>query len=818
MKVQMSFRDLRALLRSLTRSWSFTLLTVGILALGIGASIAAFSIVSAVLLKPLPYPHSERVFVILDKAPPQMNLGFNEFPLSGSEFQFIAANHRTFESVAAFKADQFNLSQETDLERVAGIRASAEFFKVLGIEPQTGRTFTALEDQPGSERVVLISYSLWQRRFAGDPHLPGKTIRLNSEPYTVIGVMPKGFEFPRGAEMPKSMQFPKRADLWVPLALSANPRGPSDLTLIARSKPGISLGQSTEDLKAINRNFVEQDPRYKGWADFKLVPLRDQVEDDAKPRILMMAGSVLFVLLIACGNVSNLLLTRSLGRIKDSAVRSALGAQRKALIQQLLIESVFLALLGAAAGLGLSALITNAVKNLFSQYVPRLNDVHLDLTVIFFSTALAVIVGLFFGIFPALHISGSNLIEYLRSREQKHSSQRIKAFRNAMVAGQIAMSLVLAIGSGLLVRSLIEILKADPGFQSGRLVTMDVTLPGARYADLNAIENAHHQILDRLSQIPGIQSAALVQPLPMAGTQEETVFTIDGRPPIARDKLPLASYTIVSPDYFETANIPLRGRAFTDADNESAPLAVIISDAMTRQFWPREDPVGRYMSLPNPRWQHMRIVGVAANVKKFALTDTPGPEMYVPYQQHPYPSMLTMPFVVRTSRTAEGLSHELQQAVRAVDSELPVADVQTMAELISWSMSPQRLSAMVMGAFSGIALILALVGLYAVVSYSVRERTHDIGVRIALGAGKNDILRLVFGQGARLIGTGLIIGFVLALGFSRVLASFVYGIKAIDPLTFVVTPLGLLLAAMFAIYFPARRAGQLDPVRTLRNE
>jgi putative ABC transport system permease protein len=532
----------------------------------------------------------------------------------------------------------------------------------------------------------------------------------------------------------------------------------------------------------------------------------------------MVAAAVLFVLQITCGNVSNLLLTRSIGRVKDFAVRAALGARRMDLIRQLLTESLLLALLGTSFGLLLSVVIVNVVKKLFSLYIPRLNDAHLDISVVGFAAGLAFCVGILFGVFPALQMSGSNLIEYLRSREQKYSGQGVRTFRSALVAGQIALSLVLVIGAGLLVRSFIDLLNADPGFQSSRLITMEVTLPGAKYSDPVAMAAIYQRILDGLPAVPGVQSAAVVKPLPMGGTQEETVFKINGRPPVRPEELPVASYTIVSPDYFKTANVPLRGRAFTDADDATSPPVVIISQAMAREFWPGEDPVGHLMSLPDPRWQNMTIVGVAGDVKKFALSDSPGPEMYVPYKQKPYPSMLTMPFVLRTNRDSSGLSNELQQAIKSVDPELPVANVQPMAELVSRSMSAQRLSASVLGAFSAVALILAVVGIYGVISYMVNERNHEIGVRIALGAQRNDVLRLVFSQATRLVGAGLAVGFLAALSLTRLLSSFVFGIKSTDPLTFTVAPVALLMAASLAIYVPARRASGIDPMDTLRNE
>ena len=814
----MFWNEIWGMLRSLRMNLGFSVLTTGILALGMGASIAVFSIINSVLLKPLPYPDAQRIFTVWDVPPPQMKLGFDEVPMHGLEFHFIAANNRAFESVAAFKSDQFNLNGETSLERVDGVRASAEFFKVLGTMPLNGRGFLTQEDQPGSEHVVVISYSLWRRRFASDTTLVGKTIRLNSEPYTVIGIMPEGFAFPRGAEMPKSLQFPKQAELWVPLALPAVPRGPSDLALIVRSRPGISTKQARADLQQVSQRMVEQDPRWKGWANPKLVPLKAEVEGDVKPRLLMVAGAVLFVLMITCGNVSNLLLARSLGRVKDYAVRAALGAKRWDLVSQLLTESVLLAMIGTAFGILIAVGIVSIVRNLFSPYIPRLNDAHLDFAVFAFAAMLTFVVGVLFGAFPALQISGSNLIEYLKSRDQKYSGQGVKAFRSVLVSGQVALSLVLVIGAGLLVRSFMDLLKADPGFQSSHLLTMEITLPATRYSDPAAIAGVYQRILDRLPQVPGVQSVGVVKPLPMGGSQEETVFKIDGGPPISNEDLPVASYTIVSRDFFKTANIPLRGRAFSDADDANAPLVVIISQAMANQFWPGEDPVGRLISLPDPRWQHMTIVGVAGDVKKFALSDSPGPEMYVPYKQKPYPSMLTMPFVVRTSRDPDGLSAELQQAVKSVDSELPVANVQPMSELVSSSTSPQRLSASVLGVFSAMAVILAVVGIYGVVSFMVSERNHEIGVRIALGAQKHDVLRLIFAQGTRLLGIGLAAGLVVALMLSRLLTSFVFGVRATDPLTFAVAPIALLMAASFAIYIPARRASQLDPMETLRNE
>jgi putative ABC transport system permease protein len=751
-----------------------------------------------------------------------MQLGFDELPLHGVEFHFIQSHSRASEFVAAFKSDQFNLNGDTDSERIDGIRASADFFKVLGIQPQWGRPFVADEDQAGREHEVVISQSLWRRRFASDPSLIGEIIRLNSEPYSVIGIMPDGFAFPRGAEMPKSMSFPKLPELWVPLALPAEPHGPSDLAIIARLRAGISQEQVKADLARVSRELIEQDARWKNWANYKVIPLRTQIEGEAQQRLLLLAAAVLLVLLITCANVSNLLLARSLGRAKDFAVRAALGAKRHDLIRIVLTESVLLAFLGTGLGLLISWVILQVVKSSFSQYIPRLQDAHLDATVTAFATIAAFVVGAFFGIFPGVYMSGSPLIDHLRSREGKISGTRVSRIRGTLVAGQIGLSLMLVIGAGLLLRSFVNMLKTDPGFQASHLASMEVTLPVARYANAEAAAALHRRIIDCLLSVPGVQSTALVKPMPMGGTQEETVFTIPGRIELDTNKpneLPIASYTIVSPDYFKTTSVPLiRGRAFNEADDAKSPWVVIISEAMARQFWPGEDPLGRVVKLPASWYPAMTIVGVAGDVKKFSLADSPGPEMYVPYKQKPYPSMLSMSFVLRTNRNVMSLTNELQKAVMSVDAELPVANVESMAELVSRSMSPQKLSASILGAFSVAALALAVIGIYGVVAFIVNERTHEIGIRIALGAQRTDVFRLVFGQGVPLLLGGLVAGFAASLGLSRLLTSFIFGIKAWDPITFVVSSLALAAAASAAIYIPARQATRVDPMDTLRAE
>ena len=812
-------RDLQYGLRLLRKSLGFTGLSIAMLALGMGASTAMFSIVNAVLLKPLPFPNPERLFAVWDVPPPQMHLGFGEIPLHFRETQYIGAHGRALESAAAFKSDEFNLNGDSGTERVDGIRATADFFRVVSVPTMLGRPFRAEEDQPGKEHVVVIGYSLWRRKLASDPAIVGKVIRLNSEAYTIIGVMPDGFTFPRGAEMPKSMQFPRQAELWVPLALPPAYRGPSDLALIARSRPGISIEQVRSDLQEMNREWLEQEPGWKGWSNFKLVPLRAQTEGDARPRLLMLAAAVILVLFITAANVSSLFLARSLGRFKDFAVRTALGARRVDLVRQLLAESLLLALSGTLVGMGLAITILRVVKSAFSSYIPRLALAEVDLRVLLFAAGMAFAVGILFGVFPALYVSGLPLSDYLKSREQKYSGKGVHSFRKAMVIGQVGLSLLLVIGTGILARSFVNLLKSDPGFQAEHLVTLEVTVPALKYSTPDTLSAAYQRILDKLPSTPGIQSAGLVKPLPMSGTQEETVFTIENRPPIKPENLPIASYTIVSPDYFAAAHVPmLSGRAFTDADDSKSPWVVIISQSFARQFFPNQDPIGQRVKLPASWYPGMTVVGVAADVKKFALSDSPGPEMYVPYKQKPYPAMQTVSVVLRTSRSASALTEDLRKNVASVDPELAVANVQPMDEIVAQSLSAQRLSASVLGAFSLAALALTVLGIYALIAFTVTERIYEMGIRLALGAQKADIVRLIFGDGTPLVAWGVGIGLVLSLAASRFIRGFVYGIAPLDPITFVVAPALLLLAAGFAIYLPARRASHVDPVVSLKSE
>jgi putative ABC transport system permease protein len=813
------FRDVQYGFRILRKAPGFFCLATVMLALGLGASTAIFSIVDAVLLKPLPFPDSQRIFTVWDVPPPQMRLGFDEIPMHNNEFLFIHSHGHAFQSVAAFKSDEFNLNGDSDTQRVDGVRASGEFFRAIGVAPQIGRTFLPEEDQPGKEHVVVLSHRLWRTRFAADPSIVGKNIRVNSESYTVTGVMPEGFTFPRGAEMPKSMQFPRQAELWVPLALPSSYRGPSDLALVARSRPEISLDQARADLSQINRELLEEDSRWKGWANFKLIPLRSQVEGDSRPRLLMLAGAVVLVLFITCANVSNLFLARTLGRFKDFAVRSALGARRIDLIRQLLAESLLLAFAGSVSGVLVAALIVHLVKQNFVAYVPRLEQAQLDLPVLVFAVGLTFCVGILFGVFPALYMSGLPLADYLKSREQKHSGRGVNSFRRAMVVGQVALSLLLVIGTGILARSFINLLRAEPGFQADQLSTMEVTIPALKYSSPEATTGIYQRLLDRLDQIPGIQAAGLVRPLPMSGTQEETVFTIEGRPPVRPENLPIASYTIASPGYFRAAAIPiLNGRVFTEADDAHAPWVVIISETFARQFWPGQNPVGQRIKLPASFYPAMTVVGVVEDVKKFALSDSPGPEMYVPYKQKPYPSMVTVSMVLRTTREGASLTNELREAVKSVDPELAIANQQPMTELVSRSMSAQKLSASVLAAFSIAALLLTGMGIYAVIAFLVNERTYEIGIRLALGAQRTHILKLIFGQGSPLLGWGLALGLMLALCMAQLMGAFVFGINALDPMTFILAPGLLVFAGSLAIYLPARRASRVDPLDSLRSE
>ena len=821
--MQTLLQDLKYGLRMLAKSPGFTIVAVLTLALGIGASTAVFSIVNAVLLKPLPYPHAERIVFPWRQSPPGIDLGYNEIPWGARDVQKFRHDVKSFAEVGAFEAAGFNLTGTGDPVRVDGVRVSAGFFRTMGVAPVLGRTFLDEEDHAGHDREVILGYGLWQRKFGGDPGVVGRNLELNGASYAVVGVMPNGFAFPRGEEMPGSFQFPRQPEMWVPeiTDVSADRTAPDEMAVIALLEPDVSIPQAQGEMNGFASDREKEFPQARGWFNSFVTPLASQVAGDTRRPLLLLLGAVGVVLLIACANVANLLLARSLSRRREFTLRSALGAAQGRLVRQLLTGGVLLALVGGAVGFLLGEGAIQFVRMFGPLNVPRLREVQLDPAVFAFTLAVTLLTGVLFGLAPALGAVRENLVEALKEGGQRSGSgpgrQKI---RSALLVSEVALALVLVIAAGLLVRTFFHLLKVDPGFNTTRVLTFEITLPGAKYPDRDKAAALYRKVLDRLQNIPGVQSAGVASPMPMSGGQESTAFMIPGRPMIEANGFhKFASYTIASPGYFSAIGTPiLRGRPFVDSDTADSQPVAIISKTLAEEFYPGEDPIGKSIKLPPDRFPVMTIVGIAADVKHFTVREKTGPEFYVVYTQKPYPDMLTMQVALRTQADPRAVIGSAREAIRSVDSGLPIAKVSTLATLVGDSMTQPRFSMLLLTAFGALALILASIGIYGVISYGVAQRTQEIGIRLALGAQPRNVFAMVLGQGARLAGLGVVLGFIAALGVTRLMTSLLFGVQPVDPITFTMVPALLIAVALLACYLPARRATRVDPIVALRYE
>jgi putative ABC transport system permease protein len=817
-------QDLKYGLRILTKTSGFTLVAVLTLALGIGASTAVFSLVNAILLKPLPYPNFERIVIPWRLTPAGLNLGFDEIPWDLREFHVLRRESKTFEHLGAFKSDSFNLTGTGDPLRLEGIRASAGFFPALSVTPEIGRIFTVTEDQPGNEHEVILGDQLWRDRFAGDPAILGRPIQLNGAAYTVVGVMPAGFAFPRSTEMPGSFSFPREAQLWVPLALlpaPLHPYDPSELAVVGRLKPGVSIRQAQAEMDVFARRFEQQyGPSGAGWFNSRITPLAHQVAGDTGRPLLLILGAVGVVLLIACSNVASLLLARSLGRRREFTLRAALGAGSRRLIRQLLTESLLLAAAGGAAGILLAELGIQFVKTFGPSNIPRLSDVALDWQVFAFALGLTLFTGILFGLAPAIPATRDNLADALREGGQRSVGNAAgPRIRKALLVSEVALALVLVVAASLLTQTFFRLLRVDPGFRPDRVLTFELTLPDSKYTDTNRMVALYDQVRGRLRALPGVESAAIAKAVPLDGAPDSSAIRIPGRASTSILDRPMAAYNLASPAYFSAVGTPLlRGREFQETDTAVSTPVAIINRAMAGKYWPNEDPIGKQVGLGSLRFPAMTIVGMVADVKDRSLRQQPGPEIYIPYSQKTYVSLLTMQVALRTKGDPASMLESARQAVRSIDPELPLAKVATMLTLVDDSMAQPRFAMLVLGSFGALALALACIGMYGVISYSVAQRTQEIGVRMALGAGRRDVFGMVLGQGARLAGLGIGIGLAAAFAVTRLMAGFLYGVQATDPLTFAAVSLLMVGVALLACYLPARRATRVDPMIALRYE
>jgi predicted permease len=817
-----AWQDIRYGLRMLRKSPGFTTVAVLTLALGIGASTGVFSLVNAVLLKPLPFPHAERIVFPWHVPSAGANFGFDKIAWGRIEFLFFAQESKTFEDLAAFQSGEFNLTGAGEPVLVDGLSASAGFFPVLGISPSLGRTFTDEEDHPGHEREVILGDTLWRERFGADSGVLGHTLELNNAPYTIIGVMPRGFVFPRANEMPDSFTFAPQVQLWVPLALNRGPiipAEPDELAVVGRLKPGITIAQGHAEMNLMGERLRAQ---YFPTRQFNstVTPLAWQVAGDTRQPLLLILGSVGVVLLIACSNVASLLLTRSLGRKRELTLRAALGAGNARLIRQLLTESIVLAGTGGLTGILLAQCAVYFVRIFGPSSIPRLGEMGLDIRVCAFAVGVTLLTGILFGLAPAIGATRGGLIQSVKEGSPRSgSSAAAQKARQSLVVSQIALALVLVIAAGLLTRTFYHLLTVDPGFHPANVLTFELSLPAAQYPDQPHITAFYQEALRRLEALPGVQSAGVVETIPLDGATEATALRIPDRPETNSTDIPMSNYTMASPGYFSAVGEPiLRGRGFLESDTASSMPVTVISNAMAKKFWPGQDPIGKQVGPRSLLYPVATIVGIAADVKRLSLRESPSPEMYVPYTQKVWPSLLTMGVVLRTYQDPASVTTSARQAMHSLDPDLPLANVKPLAHIVEDSMAGPRFAVLLLGAFGILALLLATIGMYGVISYGVAQRTQEIGIRMALGAQRRAIFQMVLNQGARIAFLGIGIGLAVAFGATRLMDSFLYGVQATDPLTFIAVSVLLIGVALVACYIPARRATHVDPIVALRYE
>ncbi len=806
--------EIRFAFRQLRKSPGFTFIAILTLALGIGANTAIFSVVNAVILRPLPYKAPEQLVWIWETSPKNE---IEEEPLSFPNFNDFRQQAHSFEAVGAFTGAAPILSgADGEPERLTGAAVVGDFFSVLGVEPVLGRKFVPEENEDGKNRVAILSHAFWQRRFGGDPSLVGQQIQLNGNQYTVVGVMPPTFQDPVAAAR-------RPVELWMPLAVTERMRSArrSDfLSVIARLKHGGTVEQARAELKGIASRLEQQYPDTNTNWSVIVEPLHETLTGNVRPALLILLGAVAFLLLIACANVANLLLARASARQREIAVRSALGASRARIIRQLLTENMLLSLAGGAAGLFIAWWGTRALLALSPGNIPRLSSVGLDPQVLLFTLLVSLVTGVLFGLAPALIVSKLNLNEMLkeggRSSAEGAGGRRL---RNGLAVAEIALSLILLVGAGLLIRSFLRLQEVNPGFNPDNLLAAELSLPSAKYAENQQVVNFYDQLLARVAEQPGVRSAALTTSLPLTGGGDILAFSVEGRPVARTDRTPDAEARVVNPDYFRTMEIPLRrGRVLTDQDAPDAPDAVVINEALARKYFAEEDPVGKRITFGDPQAANVEwfnIVGVVGDVRQSTLQAEPYPQVYSAYRQTPRRALT---IVLRTAGEATSMANTLRQQVWSLDRQQPLHNVRTVAQVLAQSIARPRFNTLLITILAGVALVLAAVGIYGVISYSVTQRTHEIGVRMALGASSSNVLRLVVGQGMLLAGMGLAVGVLGAFAVTRIMGTLLYGVSANDPITYIALVLLLGVIALVASYIPARRAMRVDPVVALRNE
>jgi putative ABC transport system permease protein len=808
-------QDIRYALRTLIKSPGFAFACILTLALGVGANTALFSVVNAVLLAPLPYTEPDRLVQVWMRFT-GVGLTRDEGHVSALEFRDMSTLNRSFARMAVYDTASFNLSGSGTPERIEGALVSPELFPLLDVRPLLGRTFVSEEGQPGRNNVVLLSHGLWQRRFGGDATVVGRVLRLNEQPFIAIGVLPATFRFPDAAD----------AEILAPLAFGSehfapSSRGNHHLRVLGRLEQAVSLEQARADMEAVAERIIEQNPDfpYRKY-DFGIIvkPLLEQRVGDLRIGLWVLMAAVGCVLLIACTNIAGLLLVRASARGPELAIRGALGADRYRLVGQLLMESLLLAGLGGLAGVLIGHWGTRTLAGLVSNTLPRVGDAALHGPVLVFAVLITLATGLFFGVMPALQ--ASRAVDFQRLRyglRWSTADASVHRVRQWLVIGEVALSLTLLVGAGLLVRSFVKLLDVDPGFRPERVLTLQVELTGKRYDAPEEVRGFFREVIQRVRALPGIEAAGSVSSLPLSGGPSGTV-TLDTRAVPIDGAAPDADLRTVMPGYFEAMGIPLlRGRYIDPRDTEQSPLVAMIDETMAEAFWPGEDPIGKRLrrGLPSTSSPWMTIVGVVRHVRNGSLESPSRVQVYWPHLQQ---AGRSASIVVRASGDAVALANSVRQQVLAVDPERPVFRIRTMEDVMAGALAPRRLAVLLSGLLAGVAVLLAAGGIYGVMAHAVSQRMHEFGIRLALGANRSGILHLVLRQGMTLAGAGCALGLAGALMLRRAITTLVYDIDPADPITIGSVLLLLLAVAFLASYIPARRATDVDPVSALRSE
>lgn len=805
-------QDIRYGARVLAKHKAFTIVAVVTLALGIGANTAIFSVVNELLLRPLPFRDPERITTLWEISPE----GRHQNTTSRANFRAWREQSSSFEYMAAFTDQRVNLTDAGEPEELTVQIATADFFKVLGVEPLLGRTFLPEGQERGDQPITILSYGLWQRRFGGQPSIIGQQITLNGKKATVVGVMPRNFQFyirQRGTGRP--------AELWSFFPIAPFPNGAGEvgrfLSSVGRLKPGVSPAQADAELRTIEARLAEASPKFNKNYSAEVLPLREQFFGNVRRPLWLMLGAVGFVLLIACANVANLLLSLASAREKEIALRAALGAARTRIVRQLLTESLLLALMGSVLGLGLAWIGIKALIAISPSDIVGLDGVRMNLTVLAWTLGVSLLTGIVFGLAPALQVSRLNLNDTLKEggKSESSGSGNNRRLRSGLVVAEIALAVVLLASAGLLVKSFIRLQQVDRGFNTDNVLTMVVRLPGSKYDDDPEVVQFFGQALEKVRVLPSVQSAGIVNYLPFyGGLGAATGFAIEGRPAPPVGQEPSTNVRVADSDFFKTMGIPLlRGRTFSDVENREVKHVILINETMAAKYFPNEDPIGKRLDVamfdkPNPA----EVIGIVGNVRYESLVDEMEPLVYFPLSDLTYPFMT---LVIRTSSDPVSIAAPVQREIRSIDPNQPVSDVRTMNQVMAETVSRSRFNTLLLAIFAGLATLLSAVGIFGVMNYSVGQRTRELGLRLAIGAQPRQVLLLVLRQGMLLTVVGVVLGLAAALALTRLLSGLLFGVEPFDPLTFTAISAFLMAVSLLACYLPARRAMKIDPLVAL---